>query len=213
MDCGGCHARSTGRIGLIRIVSESSVAAGVRRIEAITGRAAEESMYAQEDMLEGIRSFFAGAKDLTAVIRKTIEESDGLKKQVENFVKERVAAMREKLVAGAKETDGIRLIKTVIPTNITPDAVKDLAFQISGTLPENTLCVIGSSHEGKPLLTVMISKNLIESRGLHAGNMVREAARLIKGGGGGAPHFATAGGKDVAGLEAAVDKVVEIAGI
>lgn len=211
--CGGCHARSTGRIGLIRIVSESSVAAGVRRIEAITGRAAEESMYAQEDMLEDIRSFFAGAKDLTAVIRKTIEESDGLKKQVENFVKERVAAMREKLVAGAKETDGIRLIKTVIPTNITPDAVKDLAFQISGTLPENTLCVIGSSHEGKPLLTVMISKNLIESRGLHAGNMVREAARLIKGGGGGAPHFATAGGKDVAGLEAAVDKVVEIAGI
>ncbi len=211
--CGGCHAKSTGCIGMIRIVSESSVAAGVRRIEAITGSAAEESIYNQEDVLSDLRSFFNNAKDLTAVIRKTIEENDGLKKQVEGFMKERLAEIRDKMVAEAEEKDGVKLIRTVMPTAITPDAVKDLAFQLSGILPENMLCVIGSSHEGKPLLTVMISKNLIEARGWHAGNMVREAAKLIKGGGGGAPHFATAGGKDVAGLEAAVAKVTELAGI
>ncbi len=190
------------------------MAAGVRRIEAVTGKVAEESIYAQEDILTGLKSFFNNAKDLTAVIRKTIEENDGLKKQVEVFVKKGIADLRERLIAAAAETaDGIKIVKGVIPTAIAPDAVKDLAFQISGILPENMFCVLGSSHEGKPLLTVMISKNLVESRSLNAGNLVREAAKLIKGGGGGAPHFATAGGKDVAGLEAAVCKVMELAGV
>ncbi len=211
--CGGCHAASTGQIGMIRILSESSVAAGVRRIEAITGEAAEESIYAMEDMVEGMKALFNNAKDLTTAIKKTIEENDGLKRQVEDFVKERIQAMRGKLIESAKDIDGVKVVKTVIPTSTTPDAVKDLAFQLAGMLPENLLCVIGSTHEGKPLLTVMLSKNLIESRGYNAGAMVREAARLIKGGGGGAPHFATAGGKDADGLEAAVDKVIELAGL
>ena len=209
--CGGCHAKSTGRIGLIRILSESSVAAGVRRIEAITGAAAEESIYAQEDILQGLQAFFNNAKDLNAAIRKTIEENDGLRKQVEGFVKERIVTLREKMVKNAKDINGVQVIKSVIPVPIRPDAVKDLAFQLSGMLPENMLCVIGSQFEEKPLLTVMISKNLIESRGLNAGQMVREAARLIQGGGGGAAHFATAGGKKVDGLEAAVEKVIELA--
>ena len=211
--CGGCHASSTGQIGMIRILSESSVAAGVRRIEAITGQAAEESIYAMEDMVEGMKALFNNAKDLTTAIKKTIEENDGLKRQVEDFVKERIQALRGKLIESAKDIDGVKVVKTVIPTSTTPDAVKDLAFQLAGMLPENLLCVIGSTHEGKPLLTVMLSKNLIESRGYNAGAMVREAARLIKGGGGGAPHFATAGGKDADGLEAAVDKVIELAGL
>ena len=209
--CGGCHAKSTGRIGLIRILSESSVAAGVRRIEAITGAAAEESIYAQEDILQGLQAFFNNAKDLNAAIRKTIEENDGLRKQVEGFVKERIVTLREKMVKNAKDINGVQVIQSVIPMPIRPDAVKDLAFQLSGMLPENMLCVIGSQFEEKPLLTVMISKNLIESRGLNAGQMVREAARLIQGGGGGAAHFATAGGKKVDGLEAAVEKVLELA--
>ena len=211
--CGGCHAHSTGRLGLIRILSESSVAAGVRRIEAITGRAAEESIYAEEDLIEGVKAFFNNAKDLTSVIRKTIEENDGLKKQVDDFVKERVAGLREKLVASAKEVSGVKVLKTVVPMPIRPEAVKDLAFQISGMLPENMLCAIGSQFEEKPLLTVMISKNLVEDRNLNAGAMVREAAKLIKGGGGGAAHFATAGGKDASGLDAAVEKVIELAGL
>ena len=211
--CGGCHAKSTGRIGLIRILSESSVAAGVRRIEAITGKAAEESIYAEEDILNNLKSFFNNAKDLTATIHKTIEENDGLRKQVDEFMKEQVGRLREKLVASAQEINGIHLVKSNIPMDIAPDVVKDLAFQISGTLPEHTFCVLGSHHDDKPLLTVMISKDLLAERKLHAGNIVREAAKLIKGGGGGAPHFATAGGKDLSGLDAAVEKVVEIAGI
>lgn len=209
--CGGCHVKSTGRIGMFRIVSESSVAAGVRRIEAITGEAAEESVYAMENMLNDLKGFFNNAKDLTAAIRKTIDENDGLKKQVDAYVKERLATLRDKLVNSATEQDGVRLVQTVIPTSVAPDAVKDLAFQISNILPENTLVVIGSTHEGKPLLTVMISKDLVAGRQLNAGTLVREAAKLIKGGGGGAPHFATAGGKDAAELEAAVKKVVELA--
>ena len=209
--CGGCHVKSTGKIGLFRIVSESSVAAGVRRIEAITGQVAEESVYAQQDVLTQLKAFFNNAKDLTAAIQKTIEENDGLKKQVDEYVKKQIASLRDKLVANAEVHDGINLVKCVIPTSIAPDSVKDLAFQVSGSLPNNTLCVLGSTHEGKPLLTVMISKDLVASRKLNAGQLVREAAKLIKGGGGGAPHFATAGGKDANGLEDAVKKIIETA--
>ena len=211
--CGGCHVKSTGKIGFIRILSESSVAAGVRRIEAITGKLAEESIYAQEDVMNGLKAFFNNAKDITAAIRKTIEENDELRKQAAAFVKEQTLRMKDKLVASAQNIDGIKLIKSLVPGDIAPDVVKDLAFQIGSQLPENTLCLLGSKHDDKPLLTVMISKDLIADKQLHAGNLVREAAKLIKGGGGGAPHFATAGGKDTAGLEAALDKVVELAGL
>ncbi len=211
--CGGCHARSTGRIGFIRILSESSVAAGVRRIEAITGKAAEESIYLQEDMVQTIKDFFNNSKDLTAAVRRSIEESETLKKQVEGFVKERVRSLRDRLVQAAVTVGETKLIKGVIPVDITPEAVKDLSFQIANSLPEHMVCVLGSHNEDKPLLTVMLSKDMVETGGLHAGNMVREAAKLIKGGGGGAPHFATAGGKDCGGLEAAVEKLVELAGL
>ena len=209
--CGGCHAQSTGRIGMIRILSESSVAAGVRRIEAITGEAAEESVYRMQDMLATLREFFNNAKDLRAAIQKMIEENDGLKKEVEGFMKQKVQQMKEQLIKQSEElTDGVRLVSGVVPTPISPDAVKDMAFQISGQLPEKMLCVIGSQFEGKPLLTVMISKDLVQTRGLNAGQLVREAAREIQGGGGGAPHFATAGGKNLDGLHAAVEKVIEL---
>ena len=164
-----------------------------------------------QDVLTNLKSFFNNAKDLTAVIRKTIEENDGLKKQGDGYVKEQLAALRNRLVENAEDVNGVHLIKYVMPTAIAPDAVKDLAFQVSGMLPNDTLVVLGSTHEGKPLLTVMISKNLVESKQLNAGQLVREAAKLIKGGGGGAPHFATAGGKDAAGLEDAVKKVVDLA--
>ena len=211
--CGGCHVPATGRIGLFRIMAESSVAAGIRRIEAITGEAAEESVYAQEDILNSLKSFFNNAKDLTAVIRKTIEENEGLKKEVEGYVKEHMLQLRDRLVAQAEETNGVHLIKAVIPTALAPDVAKDLAFQIAGILPNKTLCVLGTTHETKPLLTVMLSKDLVQEQQLNAGALVREAAKLIKGGGGGAPHFATAGGKDANGLEAAVHKVIELAGL
>lgn len=211
--CGGCHAKSTGRLGLFRILSEGSVAAGVRRIEAVTGRVAEEMCYTQEDLLVSLRQLFNNAKDLTAAIQKTVEDNSALKKRVEEFVKEHIMVMRDRLVGKAKDVGGVKLVRAVIPGSISADAVKDLAFQISHMLPGQMLCVLGSACEGKPLLTVMIGKDLIAERGLNAGQLVREAAKLIKGGGGGAPHFATAGGKDPDGLEAAVSKVVELAGL
>ena len=211
--CGGCHAKSTGRLGLLRIVSESSVAAGVRRIEALTGKAAEESVYMQQDLLTSLKELFNNAKDLTSAIQKTIEENNGLKAQVEDFVKQKVQQIKAKLIEHAKDVNGVRVLKSVLPMSIAPDAVKDLVFQLSGQLPEKMLCVLGSSYEGKPLLTVMISKDLVKDNALNAGQMVREAAKLIKGGGGGAPHFATAGGKDVNGLEAAVERVIELANL
>ena len=211
--CGGCHARSTGRLGMLRIISESSVAAGVRRIEAVTGRVAEELCYAQEDIITGLRTLFRNAKDLTAVIRKTIEDNNELKKQVDDFVHERIQGMRDRLAANAKDVGGVKLVRAVVPGENAPDAIKDLAFQLSHVLPGNMLCVLGSHYADKPLLTVMVGKELIESRGLNAGNLVRGAAGLIKGGGGGAPHFATAGGKDTSGLSAAIEKVIELAGL
>jgi alanyl-tRNA synthetase len=201
--CGGCHAGSTGRIGLIRILSESSVAAGVRRIEAVTGKAAEELIYTQEDMLTNLKAIFNNAKDLTAAIRKTIEENDGLKEQVTNI--------RERLVNNATEINGVKVIKTVLP--MPAELAKDLAFQVAAAIPSNMLCVIGSKHDDKPMLTVMLSKDLVEHHNLNAGQMVREAAKLIQGGGGGAPHFATAGGKNIDGLSVAVDKVIELANL
>ncbi|MBR1889927.1 MAG: alanine--tRNA ligase [Alloprevotella sp.] len=209
--CGGCHAQSTGHIGLFRILSESSVAAGIRRIEAVTGAAAEELSYAQTDMLHQLRELFNNAKDLQGAIRTALAENIQLKTQVEGFMKQRLDEIRSRLVENAEEINGVRVVKSVIPTQLKPELVKDLAFQIGGQLPEKMLCVIGCSHEGKPSLTVMISKDLVAERGLNAGQLVREAAKLIQGGGGGAPHFATAGGKDVTGLENAVAKVLELA--
>ena len=208
--CGGCHVRSTGHIGMVHILSESSVAAGIRRIEAVTGKAAEEYVYAQQDMMLQLQELF-NAKDLVAAIRKTLDENSDLKKEVDDFLKERVQQAKEKLIELADHRDGITLVKAKLP--FAAELVKDLAFGIVAQVPQNLFCVIGSEKDGKPMLTVMISKDLVQSRGLNAGQIVREAAKLIKGGGGGAPHFATAGGKNADGLNAAIDKVVELAAL
>ena len=210
--CGGCHAKATGEIGMVRIVSESSVAAGIRRIEAITGAAAEESVYQMEGMLLGIRDMF-NAQDVKEAIQKMLQENAELRKKMEDIQAEQILKIRDEIVKSAKDVNGVRVIKHVFVADVQSNLVKDLAFQVSNMLPDNTLCVYGSKFDDKPLITVMISKDLIASKGLHAGNMVREAAKLIKGGGGGAPHFATAGGKDTTGIDAAVDKVIELAGL
>ncbi len=210
--CGGCHAQSTGRIGMLRIVSEGSVAAGIRRIEAITGEKAEESVYHMQDILTNISKLFQN-KDITEAIRKSIEENAQLRKQVEESTRESMARVRDEIIKKSILTpDGVRIMKHVLLKDVPASYIKDIAFQIESIIPESTLCVLGSKHDDKPLITVMISKDLVENNKLNAGNLVREAAKLIKGGGGGAAHFATAGGKDTNGLEAAVDKVIELAG-
>ena len=207
--CGGIHAHSTGRIGMLKIVSESSVAAGIRRIEAKTGAACEQMMYDLEDSMKAIKALFHNAKDLQTVIGKYIEEHEAMKKSIEKFQAEAVERAKERLIQQAREVNGVKVITTVLP--MTPEAAKDLAFKLRAAQPENMLCVIGSKHDNKPLLTVMATDDLVSDRSFNAGKVIREAARLIQGGGGGQPHFATAGGKNVDGLSAAVDKVVELA--
>ena len=207
--CGGIHAHSTGRIGMLKIVSESSVAAGIRRIEAKTGSACEQMMYDLEDSMKAIKALFHNAKDLQTVIGKYIEEHEAMKKSIEKFQAEAVERAKERLLQQAREVGGVKVVTCVLP--MTPEAAKDLAFKLRAAQPENMLCVIGSKHDNKPLLTVMATDDLVSDRGFNAGKVIREAAKLIQGGGGGQPHFATAGGKHVDGLSAAVDKVVELA--
>ena len=207
--CGGIHARSTGRIGMLKIVSESSVAAGVRRIEAKTGKECEELLYNIEDAMKAIRVLFNNAKDLKGVIEKYIEEHDSMKKSIEHFQAEAVEQAKEKLLSQARMVNGVKVITAVMP--MKQDMAKDLVFKLRAAADGHLLCVVGSVYEGRPTLSVMISDDLVADHNLNAGQMVREAAKLIQGGGGGQPHFATAGGKNPDGLSAAVDKVVELA--
>ena len=209
--CGGIHAQSTGRIGMFKIVSESSVAAGIRRIEALTGKTCEEAYYALEDSMRQIKALFNNAKDLQGVIAKYIEEHDAMKKDIEAFRAQAVERMAKTLVEKASVVNGVNVIKAVIP--FVPSAAKDLVFKIREALPENLLCVIGSTANEKPMLSVMLSDDMVSSHDLNAGKMVREAARLIQGGGGGQPHYAQAGGKNLDGISAAVDKVIELANL
>ena len=209
--CGGIHAHSTGRIGMFKIISESSVAAGVRRIEAKTGKECEMLMYDLEDGMKAIKALFNNTKDLLGVIEKYIEEHDSMKKSIEQFQAERVERVKEKLISQARIVNGVKVIASTLI--MKQDAAKDLVFKIRAAEPERMLCVVGSTFDGRPTLSVMISEDLVKEHGLNAGQMVREAAKLIKGGGGGQPQFATAGGKDIDGLSAAVDKVIELANL
>ena len=208
--CGGTHVPATGCIGMVKIISESSVAAGVRRIEALTGAKVEEMLDGVQDTLRDLRSLFNNAPDLTAAIRRYIDENTGLKKQIEDFMKEKEAQLKEKLLQGAKEVHGVKVISFCAP--IAPDMAKNIAFQLRGELGDSFCFVAGTVFEGKPMLTVMLGEKLVAD-GLKAGALVKEAAKLILGGGGGQPHFATAGGKNPDGLQAAVDKVLELVGL
>ena len=209
--CGGIHATSTGRIGFFKIISESSVAAGIRRIEAKTGKECEELLYMMEDNLKSIRAFFNNAKDLQAVIQKYIDEHDSMKKEIGAYKAQHVERTKNYLLSEMKTVNGVNVITHIF--NMGPNSVKDLVFQLRAAVEGSLLCVIGSVHENKPMLTIMMSDDMVSDHGLNAGQMVREAAKLIQGGGGGQPHFAQAGGKNVDGLSAAVDKVIELANL
>ena len=163
-----------------------------------------------QDTMRDLKALFNNAPDLYGAIRKYIDENDGLKKQVEEFRKEKEIQIKAQLLKEIKEVNGVKLIKFCAP--LPADTVKNIAFQLRGEVTESLFFVAGTEFEGKPMLTVMLSDNLVAT-GLKAGALVKEAARLIQGGGGGQPHFATAGGKNPDGLNAAVDKVIELAGI
>ena len=209
--CGGIHAKSTGCIGMFKIISESSVAAGIRRIEAKTGKECENLLYNLEDSIRAIRALFNNAKDLKTVIAKYIDEHDTMRKEIERMQAEAVKRAKDSLLQKAVVKNGVTVVSAILP--MPAASVKDLVFSIREQVKENLLCVIGSVDADKPMLTVMLSDDMVKDHQLNAGQMVREAAKLIKGGGGGQPHFATAGGKDPDGLSAAVDKLVALANI
>ena len=206
--CGGCHAKATGQIGMVRITSESSVAAGVRRIEAVTGAAVEKLMDMAQDLQTDLRALFNNAPNLVETITRAISENKELQAQLDEFKAQKAAQFKEELVKNAREVNGVKVVAGVLP--IEPQHAKDMAFQLRTQFPENLLVAIGCAVGGKPTLTVALSDDLVKD-GKNAGQIVREAGKLIQGGGGGQPHFATAGGKNADGLKAAVDKVIELA--
>ena len=206
--CGGIHATSTGRIGMFKITSEASVAAGIRRIEAATGRNWEEMTYSMEDNMRALRALFNNAKDLQGTIEKFLGENAELKKQVEAFKAQQVERLKDDLLAKAEKAgETYTVVKSVAP--LDAQMAKDLVFKIREVVPEKLICILGAHYQSRPSLNVMLSDDIVAA-GLNAGKLVREAAKLIQGGGGGQPHFAQAGGKNVEGLKSAVDKVVEL---
>lgn len=205
--CGGCHVSATGKIGMVKIMSESSVAAGIRRIEAITGEKVENMLYTIEDTLAELKGMFNNAPDVKAAVIKAIEENSALKKQMDDMVREKAAQAKQQLIQNSTLANGMHIFKGILP--LPADAIKDIAFQLRAE-QENALVVIGSVFDNKPMLTAAASDSLVKEQGVHVGKAIREAAKLIQGGGGGQPHFATAGGKNADGLSAAVDKLIEL---
>lgn len=200
--CGGTHVAATGQIGQFLILSESAISAGVRRIEAITGEKAEEYIREKMTELSETRAFFSQAKDIRKSVETLIAENNLLNKKLEEFEHQEVLRVKNELKKNVVKLGEINLIAAT-PSLGSAQAVKDLAYQLKGEI-SNLFLVLGSNIDGKPLLTVMISEELVQARGLDAAKIVREAGKEIKGGGGGQPFYATAGGKDISGLEAAV---------
>jgi alanyl-tRNA synthetase len=208
--CGGTHVSATGKIGMFKIVAESSVAAGIRRIEAVTGVKAEELMETYEDTVKGLKSLLNNVPDLASAVQKSIDENAALKKQIDEFMKEKVIALKERLLKNVQDIRGVKVIKFV--ATMPAQVAKDLAFQLNNDIQDNFLFIAGTEENDRPMLTVIISKDLVE-KGLNAGKMVKESAKLIQGGGGGQPYFATAGGRNKDGLREAVDKILELSEI
>ncbi len=206
--CGGCHASATGNIQMVRIISESSIAAGVRRIEAVTGKAVEEMLDKTQDLVSELRALLNNAPDLVSTIQKAIADNKELQAQVDEFKSKAAGEFKKELIAKAQDINGVKVISGVLP--IDAQNAKDMAFQLRAQFTEKLVVVLGCDAAGKPNLTVSFSDDLVAA-GKNAGKLVREAGKLIQGGGGGQAHFATAGGKNPAGLQDAVNKIIELA--
>ena len=204
--CGGCHVPSTGKIGSVRIIMETSVAAGVRRIEAVTAAKADELYYAQQDMLVNLRQLFNNAPDLAGAIHRSIEENAGLKKQIEEFMAEKIERFRDELISHAENLGDIKLVR--LQGEVAPDMIRGVMPMLRGKFTDVKFAVVGATqYEGKPTIAVFLSQPLVDA-GKNAGAMIKSAAKLIQGGGGGQPWMATAGGRDVNGLDAAMEQLL-----
>ena len=205
--CGGTHTSATGNIGLLKIVSESAIAAGVRRIEALTGEAAEDYVHAMEGTLKTARSFFNNVPDLAGAIQRLVEENADARKQLEAAANEKAAQLADRVSANAQEVNGIRVAR--FDMSIDPAMARNIALLLQKKA-ENLALAGAFEFGGKPNLVLMYSADLV-AKGKNAGKDIREAAKLIQGGGGGQPGLATAGGRDTSNLPAALDKLVELA--
>ena len=204
--CGGCHVSSTGRIGSVRILMETSIAAGVRRIEAVTAAKADELYYTAQDMLNGLRALFNNAPDLAGAIHKSIDENAGLKKQIEQFMAEKMETFRDDLIRRAEEFGDIRLVR--LQGEVNPEMVRGVLPLMRGKFTDVKFALVAATQfEQKPTIAVFLSQSLVDE-GHNAGAMIKSAAKHIQGGGGGQPWMATAGGRDVNGLNAAMEEML-----
>ncbi len=206
--CGGTHIPSTGEIGIFKFISEGSVSAGVRRVEAITGEKALELMREQEATLNKIKDLLKGPTDVVKAVENLLDERNALQKKISAMENEKVQALKNQLIEKAKSYQSFNLIieKVDVPN---ADSLKQLSYELKDQV-ENLIAVFGADIAGKPQISVFIAENLVQSAGLNAGKIVKELAKEIRGGGGGQPFFATAGGSDVAGLDTALEKAKEL---
>ncbi|NBC82144.1 MAG: alanine--tRNA ligase [Bacteroidetes bacterium] len=205
--CGGTHVEATGQLGFFKIVSESAIAAGIRRIEAVTGEKAEAYIHEQAQTIEQLRHILKAPQDVVKTVESIVEENSKLQKQIEAFNREKSRLLKKELLDKKESLNDITFISQKIKAD-SPAMIKDIAFQLKGEL-DNLFMVLGADINGKPNLTIMIADKLVKEKNLHAGNLVRSAARHIQGGGGGQPFFATAGGKDINGLDKAIQEIEE----
>ena len=204
--CGGCHVSSTGRIGSVRILMETSVAAGVRRIEAVTAAKVDELYFAQQDMLANLRGLLNNAPDLAGAVQKAIAENAGLKKEIETYMAEKLEQYRDKLIERAEDYNGIKLVR--VQGNVQPDMIRGVLPLLRGKFTDVRFAVIGATEwDGKPMISVFLSQPLVDA-GLNAGQMIKSAAKHIQGGGGGQVWMATAGGRNAEGLQAAMEELL-----
>lgn len=203
--CGGCHVPETGTIGFFKIISESAVAAGVRRIEALTAGAAEQFIHNQLQVLDAIRQELKNNPDPLKAIRDLQSEIRSLRNHLENIQQEKANDIRRSLQNDIRLIHGVKTIQAVVPVE-DPKLLKSMIYQLAHEIGEDSFIVLGSEVDAKPHLMLYISEDVVKSRNLHAGHIIRDLAKLIQGGGGGQPFFATAGGSDISGLKEAVDK-------
>ena len=208
--CGGCHVSSTGRIGSVRILMETSIAAGVRRIEAVTSAKADQLYYSMQDVLNHLHDIFHNAPDLEGAVLKQIEENSDLKKRIDKYVTEKIEMFRDRIIASAEDFGDIKLVR--LQGELNPEMIRGVMPLLRGKFTDVRFAVIAATQwEGKPTIAVFLSQPLVES-GLNAGIMIKSAAKHIQGGGGGQPWMATAGGRDVDGLHAAMEELLAAIG-
>lgn len=205
--CGGTHVKATGNIGMFKIVSESAIAAGIRRIEAITAGKVEELIYDYSSMVEDVRSILKQA-NIQQAIQKIVSENESLKESIENFQKEKTDSLFNQLKNRTEAFEGVNYIELNLP--VSPNIIKDIAYRFKNHFNDNNFVFIaGSVFDSKPTLIIMLSQDLVQ-KGKNAGSIVREASKLIQGSGGGQPFFATAGGKDTEAIQEAILKAKEL---